>query len=78
MLHPVPQFETRDPKTGELLRYNADDDSTSLGELVRQERFGGGARDQKDMDMEMATAIMADGKFQVGNKFLHRIGLDLA
>ncbi|KAG9010213.1 hypothetical protein FRB94_010912 [Tulasnella sp. JGI-2019a] len=57
-------IETRDPKTGEILRYNADDDSTTLGDLLRQERFGAGMADQKDMDMELAGAIMKDGKFE--------------
>jgi hypothetical protein len=56
------QFETRD-RTGQLLRINADDDTTTLGDLVRQERFGAGAQDQKDMDYEMATAIAKDGKY---------------
>ncbi|OCF45127.1 cell cycle control protein cwf19 [Kwoniella heveanensis CBS 569] len=57
------KFETRD-KEGNVLRYNADDDTQSLGELVRQERFGAGAQDQKNMDMELAAAIARDGKFQ--------------
>ncbi|KAJ8581623.1 hypothetical protein M405DRAFT_832125 [Rhizopogon salebrosus TDB-379] len=58
------KFETRDPKTGELLRYNADDDDITLGEMVRQERFGGGMADQKNLDAQFAKAIMGDGKFQ--------------
>ncbi len=48
-----------------MLRYNADDDEMSLGELVRQERFGAGASDQKNLDAEMAGAIAKDGKFEV-------------
>jgi len=56
------KFETRD-RQGNLLRYNADDDEQSLGELVRQERFGAGT--QKNMDAEMASAIAKDGKFDV-------------
>lgn len=59
------KVETRDPKTGEIVRYNADDDSTTLGDLLRQERFGAGMADQKDMDMELAGAIMKDAKFEV-------------
>lgn len=47
------------------MRYNADDDEQSLGELVRQEKFGAGSREQKNMDAEMATAIARDGKFNV-------------
>ncbi|WVN88878.1 uncharacterized protein L203_104093 [Cryptococcus depauperatus CBS 7841] len=57
------KFETRDSQ-GNLLRYNADDDDQSLGELVRQERFGAGSKDQKNIDAEMARAIATDGGFQ--------------
>ncbi|KAJ7164629.1 CwfJ C-terminus 1-domain-containing protein-like protein [Mycena crocata] len=58
------KFETHDPKTGEILRYNANDDTTTLGEMLRQERFGGGMADQKNLDAEFARSIMSDGKFQ--------------
>ncbi|MBW0507806.1 hypothetical protein O181_047521 [Austropuccinia psidii MF-1] len=58
------KFQTRDPKTGELIRYNPDDDQLSLREMVRQERFQAGADDQKNMDAEMASRIMADGHFE--------------
>ncbi|KAJ7601069.1 CwfJ C-terminus 1-domain-containing protein-like protein [Mycena floridula] len=58
------KFETRDPKTGDIVRYNADDDTTTLGEMLRQERFGAGMADQKDLDAQFAKAIMGDGKFQ--------------
>ena len=61
----VGQFETCDPKTGELLRYNADDDEITLGEMVRQERFGAGMADQKNLDAQFAKAIVGDGKFEV-------------
>jgi hypothetical protein len=64
-----PQFETRDPKTGDIVRYNADDDTTSLGEMLRQERFGAGMADQKDLDAQFAKAIVSDGKFQVSRHF---------
>ncbi|KAG6910699.1 hypothetical protein DXG01_008743 [Tephrocybe rancida] len=57
-------FETHDPKTGEIIRYNADDDTTTLGEMLRQERFGAGMADQKNLDAQFARAIMGDGKFQ--------------
>ncbi|KAG5651193.1 hypothetical protein H0H81_009546 [Sphagnurus paluster] len=57
-------FETHDPKTGEIIRYNADDDTTTLGEMLRQERFGAGMADQKNLDAQFAKAIMGDGKFQ--------------
>ena len=61
------QVETHDPKTGEFVRYNADDDSTTLRDMLRQEKFGAGMADQKDADAELARAIMSDGKFQVRN-----------
>jgi hypothetical protein len=57
-------FETRDAKTGEMVRYNADDDDLTLEELLRQEKFGGGSADQKDMDYEVASRIMTDAKFE--------------
>jgi len=59
------QVETRDPKTGEIIRYNADDDTTTLGELLRQEKFGAGIADQKNLDMQFAQSIMTDGGFVV-------------
>lgn len=37
----------------------------TLGELLRQEKFGAGMSDQKDLDAQYAKAIMGDGKFQV-------------
>ena len=58
------KVETRDPRTGELVRYNADDDDLTLGEMLRQERFGAGPADQKNLDMELAAAITRDGGFQ--------------
>lgn len=57
-------METRD-KTGEVIRINADDDDLSLRELVRQERFGAGANDQKSMDAALANAIATDAKYEV-------------
>ncbi|EIW68951.1 hypothetical protein TREMEDRAFT_68880 [Tremella mesenterica DSM 1558] len=57
------RFETRD-KEGNLLRYNADDDELSLGELVRQEKFGAGSREQKEFDAQMAMNIARDAKFE--------------
>jgi hypothetical protein len=58
------QFETHD-KEGNIIRYNADDDEQTLGELVRQERFGGGASEQKILDAEFAGAIARDARFAV-------------
>jgi hypothetical protein len=58
------KVETRDPKTGEIVRYNADDDNTTLGELLRQEKFGAGSADQKDFDSALARAIATDGGFE--------------
>ncbi|PWZ02254.1 hypothetical protein BCV70DRAFT_60309 [Testicularia cyperi] len=57
------RFEARDPKTGAVTRYSADDDSLSLGDLVRQERFSAGSRADKDMDHEFASNIMADAGY---------------
>lgn len=62
------QFETRD-RQGNLLRYNKDDDEVTLGELVRQERFGAGSSDQKNMDAEMAANIATDARFDVSRAF---------
>jgi hypothetical protein len=59
------QFETHDRKTGEVIRHNADDDTTTLGDMLRQERFGGGSADQKNMDSELARQIMTDSGFKV-------------
>lgn len=58
------QFETRD-KQGNLVRYNADDDDQTLGELVRQEKFGAGSAEQKSLDASMAGAIAGDARYQV-------------
>ncbi|KAI0801739.1 CwfJ C-terminus 1-domain-containing protein-like protein [Irpex lacteus] len=55
--------ETLDPKTGELVRINADDDTITLGEMLRQERFGAGSADQKNLDAQFARAIATDGGF---------------
>lgn len=66
------QFETRDHKTGEQIRYNPDDDSITLGEMLRQERMRNGPADQKNMDMEYAKQIMTDGGFQVSAQALWR------
>jgi hypothetical protein len=59
------KVETRDSKTGEIIRYNADDDTTTLGELLRQEKFSAGMADQKNLDMQFAQSIMTDGGFVV-------------
>ncbi|BGP52158.1 Pre-mRNA-splicing factor cwf19 [Rhodotorula kratochvilovae] len=56
-------FESHDPKTGELIRNQADDDVLSLGDLVRQERFGGGSGDARQMDAEFADRIATDARF---------------
>jgi hypothetical protein len=66
------KVETRDPKTGEIIRYNADDDTTTLGELLRQEKFSAGMADQKNLDMQFAQSIMTDGGFVVSSfEYLH-------
>jgi hypothetical protein len=33
--------------------------------MLRQEKFGAGMSDQKDLDAQFAKAIMGDGKFEV-------------
>ncbi|PLW18805.1 hypothetical protein PCANC_06650 [Puccinia coronata f. sp. avenae] len=58
------KFEARDLKTGELLRFNPDDDQITLGQMVRQEKLQAGAADQKNFDVEMASRIMGDAKFE--------------
>lgn len=66
LIHGASQVvETRDPKTGDLVRINADDDEITLGEMLRQERFGAGAADQKNFDAELARRITTDATFQV-------------
>jgi hypothetical protein len=57
------KFETRDPKTGELIRNNADDDALTLDDLVRQERFSGGMNDQRALDTEVANRIATDARY---------------
>lgn len=69
-LPPSFQLETHDPKTGEVVRQNLDDDTTSLGDLVRAERFGGGAADQKNLDAELANSIARDAKFTEGLDYM--------
>lgn len=63
----VHNHETRDERTGEITRYNIDDDDQSLAELVRQERFAGGASDQKNYDTEFANAITSDHLYEHGD-----------
>jgi hypothetical protein len=57
--------ETRDRKTGEVIRVNADDDTVTLGDMLRHERSGAGMADQRNLDAELARAITTDGKFEV-------------
>ncbi|EAU85946.1 complexed with Cdc5 protein Cwf19 [Coprinopsis cinerea okayama7 len=59
-----PKFETHDRKTGEVIRINPDDDEMTLGEMLRQEKFGAGMADQKNLNAQFAKAIMGDGKFE--------------
>ncbi|KAI0036473.1 CwfJ C-terminus 1-domain-containing protein-like protein [Vararia minispora EC-137] len=58
------KIETRDSKTGDIVRYNADDDKLTLSDMLRQERFGAGMADQKNLDSQLARSIMTDGSFQ--------------
>ena len=41
--------------------------------MLRQERFGAGLSDQKNLDAQFAKAIMGDGKFEVRASPLHRV-----
>ncbi|TIB73940.1 hypothetical protein E3Q22_04269 [Wallemia mellicola] len=59
--------ESIDERTGEITRYNIDDDDQSLAELVRQERFAGGSADQKNYDAEFANAITTDHLYEHGD-----------
>ncbi|KAI0372225.1 hypothetical protein BV20DRAFT_964344 [Pilatotrama ljubarskyi] len=61
---PKPKVEQRDPRTGEMIRVDPDDDNITLGEMLRQERFGAGMADQKNLDAEFARSVMTDGGFQ--------------
>lgn len=58
-------FETHDRKTGEVIRINPDDDTMTLGEMLRQERMSAGMNDQKNLDAQFARAVMGDIKFEV-------------
>ncbi|CAO1638457.1 unnamed protein product [Sympodiomycopsis kandeliae] len=64
------KVETHDPKTGEFMRYNADDDETTLEDMVRQERFKAGSGSQKNYDSEMANRIATDGAFKESFDYL--------
>jgi hypothetical protein len=46
-----------------------DDDTTSLREMMRQEKIGAGTSDQKNLDAQFAKAIMGDAKFEVTPAF---------
>lgn len=65
------KLETRDPSTGELVRRNEDDDSQTLADLVRQEKFSAGMSDQRNFDAELANRIASDGSFKSGFDYLH-------
>ncbi len=58
------KFETRDAATGEMVRYNADDDEQTLADLVRQERFSAGSSSLKNSDAELASRIMSDSHYR--------------
>jgi hypothetical protein len=42
----------------------------TLGEMLRQEKFGAGVADQKDLDAQFAGAIMGDAKFEVSAGYI--------
>lgn len=52
-----------------MIRINADDDTMTLGDMLRHERSGAGMQDQRNLDAELARAITTDGKFQVRFRF---------
>ena len=56
-------FEARDPRNGSIVRYSADDDSVTLGDLVRQEKFGAGSQWEKNPDSQVAANIMRDAHY---------------
>ncbi|CAD6900387.1 unnamed protein product [Tilletia controversa] len=59
------KVETHDPKTGERIRYeDEDEEGPTLAELVRQEKFTGGSADQKNMDAAFADQIARDGGYK--------------
>lgn len=64
------KVETHDPKTGEFVRYNADDDEITLEDMVRQEKFKAGSGDQKNYDAELGNRIASDGAFREGFDYL--------
>lgn len=57
-------FVSHDAKTGEVLARTAEDNQT-IEEMVRQERFSAGARDQKDADAALAARIAGDARFKL-------------
>lgn len=57
------KFEARDSTTGHIVRYSADDDSLSLSDLVRQEKFSAGPSSFKNPDSELAANIITDAGF---------------
>lgn len=63
-------IETHDPLTGEVIRREGDDDTLTLSELVRQEKFKAGRGDQKDFDAEFAAQIAGDGAYKGGEDYL--------
>jgi hypothetical protein len=66
---PLQYIEARDRKTGEVIRVNADDDTMTLGDMLRHERSGAAMADQRNLDAELAPrAITTDGKFEVSSR----------
>ncbi|PWN20237.1 hypothetical protein BCV69DRAFT_312843 [Microstroma glucosiphilum] len=64
------KVQTHDPKTGEFVRYNVDDDEITLEDMVRQEKFKAGSGDQKNYDAELGNRIASDGAFKEGFDYL--------
>ncbi|KZT51006.1 hypothetical protein CALCODRAFT_443665 [Calocera cornea HHB12733] len=51
-------------KHGNVLRVNDDDDTLSIGDMLRQEKAAMRSADGADMDSELARKIATDGKFE--------------
>ncbi|KZW01458.1 hypothetical protein EXIGLDRAFT_602781 [Exidia glandulosa HHB12029] len=53
-------------------KLTSEEDEKDIGvlDMLRQERFGAGRADQKDMDAQLTRAIMSDGKFEANLEYM--------
>lgn len=58
----------RDPKTGEVVAYNAKEDTETLADLVRAERFQGGP--DQGADAMLAQSITRDAGFRANAEYM--------